>query len=282
MRLKETSAVSVGSERSTSVRRVPDLSFSHFAVTTNMGKLTTHEVEDIARRKRALRARLGQLEARLTAFTEPISGKLIEGLQELEGERGVAQKRLQSLRDELDIATRKLAIWYGRRQKLATIDPVDLASEVAVTSGKVKLEKEAFEMASWAYLQEVEIWRYNPSDEQLTARMNELGRKRALKRRALSIVVREAVEDAVAKADQRIAEKTLQRDQLQGEIDALQREIDFIKVLTSGSERSKAEKRAELEKERILATEALKELESLVSDEQEASIDTVEALEIVE
>lgn len=243
-------------------------------------RLTGQEIEEVIKRKQELRSYLGDLEEKLNLFDKPFSDATLKTLKDSEYQTGQLRSQIEQIRTDLDVATRKLAVWFGRRQKLAVSDPVDLAAEVAVTVDSVRKKKEEFEVASWAYLKEVEVWRYNPNDQALTDSLKQLGRQRDIKKRELATMVREQVERQVASSDQLIAELTARRDDLNSALDSASNNASFIKILTGNNERAKFEKKQEILKEREMSMTELNELNRLVSEDQEQLSHSNSAVEV--
>jgi serine/threonine protein phosphatase PrpC len=227
---------------------------------TKSSLLSSSERDVLGKRREALNARLVTLSERIDTLSQPLSGRLADTLKASSDEISNLENELKGLRAELETATRKLAVWLGRRKRLEGSDPVDMALEVAVSSPSVRERKEEFERASWAYLKEVEVWRYSPGDESLGRRVAQLARSRNQRIKELADEVRRAIDTSVEEADHQIAELTVRRDQVQGKLEPLYKDIQFVKVLTTGSSQQKMEKRDELIHERDALQAELEEL----------------------
>ena len=226
--------------------------------------LSVSERDVLGKRRDALNSRLIVLNQRIEALSQPLSGRLADTLKTSSDEISTLENDLKGLRAELETATRKLAVWLGRRKRLEGSDPVDMALEVAVSSPSVREKKEDFERASWAYLKEVEVWRYSPGDESLGRKVAQLARTRNQRIKELAEEVRRAIDSAVEEADHQIAELTVKRDQVQSRLEPLYRDIQFVKVLTTGSSQQKLEKRDELVHERESLQVELEELGRMI------------------
>lgn len=230
------------------------------------GSFSSEEVINITRRKAVLEEQLKILNQRIQSFNQPISGELGELLSSSSKKMEELRSELQSIRESLDVSTRKLAVWYGRQKRLATTDPINLASEVAVSSDTVKSRKDAFERATWAYLQEAEVLRYNLSDEDQEEKVKKLAEVRLQHKEELAEEVRKAIAAAVSDADKRIAELTLKRDSLQAEIDQRRRDEDYARILMGTDQRAQKEKLRQLVREKEITAAELSELEKLLPD----------------
>jgi hypothetical protein len=227
--------------------------------------------ERLEKRRGELRASIRSLNQKIGSFDQPISGRLGETLGSSTKAIDAIAAELESIRADIDVATRKLAVWYGRRKRLQETDPINLASEIAVVSPEVKARKEAFEQATWVYLKEAEVYRYNPTDRALGNRVAELGRARTESMGALVVAVRSTIENEVGFADKHIFELTIKRDEKSAEIDSLRREIDYVRILMGADESQRASKRAELMRERTLAEAELAGLDAILGSTESLS-----------
>ncbi|WKZ56262.1 MAG: Stp1/IreP family PP2C-type Ser/Thr phosphatase [Bdellovibrionota bacterium] len=235
--------------------------------------LRTEEVQRILRRKQELRQLLRDLSDKIESFDRPFSGRAGQILAEASQRADELKNELVRVRAEIDIATRKLAVWYGRRRRFLTSDPINLASEVAVTSPVVKDRKEAFERATWAYLKEAEVARYQPDDAAQNKKVAELLAQRKARMNELEEEVRRAIDKEVSDADHHISELTLRRDAIDSELEQLRREVEYVRVLTGNDPVAKEIKRKELLRERSLIVGELEELDQILPDsDQTASV----------
>lgn len=225
--------------------------------------LSPDELSRVLRRKAALEHVVNELKEKIAAFDRPLNAKVSESLRSVREHRELLEGDEAELRGQIDVATRKLAVWYGRRKRLAATDPINLAAEVAVASPAVKEKKEIFELATWSYLKEAEVLRYNPSDASQEKKVLELAKARKDRQRELTEEVKRAIESEVADSDKSIAELTFKRDKVLGQIEEIRREEEYIKILMSGDSKGKDSKRRELSRERDLAQAELDELAHL-------------------
>jgi hypothetical protein len=231
----------------------------------------------VLRRKSALTQVVNELKDKIAAFDKPINAKISESLRSVREHRELLENEETEMRGQIDVATRKLAVWYGRRKRLAATDPINLAAEVAVASPAVKEKKEVFELATWSYLKEAEVLRYNPSDASQEKKVLELAKARKERQRELTEEVKRAIEIEVGDSDKSIAELTFKRDRLLGQIEEIRREEEYIKILMGGDAKGKDSKRRELTRERDLAQAELDELAHLTGPETAATDNNSEA-----
>lgn len=234
------------------------------------GSISSDDLSRVARRKAILRELLSELEAKIGAFERPLSARFVDQLKESRTQRETLDAKEDELRAQIDVATRRLAVWYGRRKRLQTTDPINLATEVAVAAPTVKDKKEVFELATWSYLKEAEVLRYNPSDTAQERKVFDLARVRKDRQRELGEEVRKAIDKEVSDSDRAIAELTLQRDRLLVEIENLRRNEEYVRILMGSDARAKDLKRKELVRERDVAAAELDELNHILPDAEPA------------
>lgn len=227
------------------------------------GFLTHDESASIKNRLAEVSDYVGKLENKIQAFDRPIQGKSGEILKETQASLERQRTLLDETRNKIEIATRKLSIWYGRRKRLESTDPINLATEVSVASSAVKEKREIFERSSWEYLKEYEVLRYNPSDSAQERKVNDLARIRKSRMRELIEEVRNTIDAEVSAADKDISDLTAEREGIQRKIDALKREADYQQVLLGGDTAAKDRKRLELSEELSARKAELEELRHL-------------------
>jgi len=235
----------------------------------NYHGLPQEEVARIVRRKQVLRDSIVELETKISSFDKPFSGRPGELLAEASKKQEELKTELDQIRSEIDVATRKLSVWFGRRKRLQTADIVNLSTEVAVSSPTVQDKQEAFNRATWAYLKEAEALRYNPRDQNQDSKVDELIRARKERMQELFEEVRRAIDKEVAESDRAITELTLKRDRIDVELELLRRNVEYVRVLTSGDAQARSAKKRELVRDREISVAELEELDHLLAEADE-------------
>lgn len=228
------------------------------------GALSGIEAHNIRDRRENVIAQLAEIDQRLDLF-KSLDPQRVEALRvTLAQERERVETQLNQVREDLDTATRRLAVWHGRRSRLETGDPTVIASEVAVSSDEVRKAKEDFERASWNYLKEVEVLRYKPADKQLGQNVQDLMRVRNQRMSELLTVVRRAVVAAISEVDGHISSLTMERELMQEELRRLEERNMLYATLLTGDQAAIDEQHALLNRERGVLKGELAELESLL------------------
>ncbi|MDC0357772.1 Stp1/IreP family PP2C-type Ser/Thr phosphatase [Oligoflexia bacterium] len=235
---------------------------------TSEEEISSGEVGDISRRRTALRKHIAKLVENISSFNQPLSGDVGVRLSAVQRETETLKKALEKIRADIDVATRKLAVWYGRQKRLQSTNGINLAGEVSVGSQRVKESKEIFERSSWEYLKEAEILRYNPTDEAQQEKVKRLTLMRKQRMSELSEEVRRAIDDEVGQADHQITELSLKREEIETRISNFKKENEYLKILMGNNPMSKKAKKAELQRELEISKNELQELERLLYSEE--------------
>lgn len=126
-------------------------------------------------------------------------------------------EHLENVRIRLDVATRKLILWQGRKERLKSGDPAEFASEVSISAPTVRSKLSVYQKAHLEYLREAEVLIYNPADPDQESKVEGLSH---VQNAALDDLNREVVRVVDAGISSSL-----------GEITALSRERDKLQSL---------------------------------------------------
>ncbi|MCB0328521.1 MAG: Stp1/IreP family PP2C-type Ser/Thr phosphatase [Bdellovibrionales bacterium] len=213
-------------------------------------------------RKEDLEKRAEVLQEQISLLRSPLSGDIGEILKNSPVQRKEREQQLQDVRAKIDIATRKLAVWYGRKRRMENTDPISLSVEVAAVSENVQSTKKDFDRITWEYLKQAEAYRYDPENQELKSDLLALRKQRQAQLQLLSEVIQEAIAEEIFKSDEEISKLTLERDEVEGEVRSITRAEGVAKVIASGDTQSQTALLTELESELDVVNLELRELES--------------------
>lgn len=237
---------------------------NNFVLEGSGASLSSADLANISERKKTLVNLIDICEKKLAAFDRPVSGDYAETLTQTEQREQKIRAELNRVRTDMDYATRRLSVWYGRRQRLQSMDEVQLAREVAVASEVVRVAQREFEEVTWAYLKAYENLRYDPLNEKQKQEVRRLLRKRNDLQDDLRQKIRNAIDVEISNSDHIISELTLERDRLEEQLVVTQRKREFVSVLLSRDQPAQERLRREIEEERRLYQTELTELDELV------------------
>jgi len=211
-------------------------------------------------RRQELMGTIADLEQKLAAFRNPMTGKAGEMLKASTGQIERISRELDATRSQIDSSTRALTIWLGRKKRLQSGDPINLASEVAISSEAVKSKQDAFNLSTYAFLQENEVLRFNPGDNARERKVADLARQRLTAMRDLIDSVKIAIQEELAKVEKAIESSTLGRVDLEGQLEQARRDVEYVKALAGSDVRAREAKQLELRRYLDVARAELEEM----------------------
>jgi PPM family protein phosphatase len=137
------------------------------------------------------------------------------------GPREKLEAELREIQQLVEVETRKLAMWYGRRSRLDEVGPIALASEVAVSSPSVKRAKGNLDRTIGEYLRESEALIMRPGDPHQERRVKELAAAREKRIEELGREVRTSIQDAVSSVLKSISELSVRRDRVRADLSSM-------------------------------------------------------------
>lgn len=225
--------------------------------------LSKEEKENIEKRKRALGDKITLLDERLALFRDYSSQQISEILLKNTSYVEELQSSITRLKERVDIASRLLSAWLGRKRRLETEDVLSLATEVSVTVPEIKAKKEEFEGVTWEYLKATEDFRSTPQDKTLESKISDLVALRKEKIGLLTEALRGAIDASISTADKQMSELTLEKQQREEELKIEKGKVDFLKVLSGSSPESKSQLKIALESERQSVVKEYAELAAI-------------------
>lgn len=229
--------------------------------------LSSEQRRNIETRLTALIDRRKALEIQSTLLESPTDAALADIKTRAETRLNGSREQLEQVREKLDAATRRLALWHGRRKRLREGEPIDLATELAATSQAVSEKLREFQDATHAYLREADAVVYNPADAAQQARFGELIRVRKQRLEELAQAIKNATTVAVNEVDQQVAELSMERDRLYGEVEMAKVDSRYVEILSQGDGPAKTELAERIENERIAISAEIDSLNHLLNPE---------------
>lgn len=228
--------------------------------------LSAPEKQSVIKRTEGLRALKSRLEQRLKAVSQGSSANA-EAKRAIEDRVAAYQQELSVVHARLETATRKLAIWYGRRNRLKSTNPLNLANEIAVSSRVVREHKSEFESVTYEYLKNAEELKYDPTNEELQTKIADLVIERRQRLEQLSAAITEAVDEIISDVNRNIAELTLQRERVQSDLlDGLD-ELRYEQIQAESDPESTLQLKSELEMKLKNTLAEINELESILIED---------------
>jgi cellulose biosynthesis protein BcsQ len=165
---------------------------------------------------------------------------------------------------QIDAASRKLSLWFGRKKRLETNDqdvfqPANDLERVGAASPAVKSKIAECTEASYLLQAKQDEYELYPGNENLREQVRQLQGSREKLLGELRNEVDKAVDVVLADTNRSLEELKLQRDLLVAEFEGVREEREFLKVLVDPDAAQRDALKARLERQ-------LEELRSGLSD----------------
>lgn len=223
----------------------------------------------LAAQKTDSRERVASIDTKLRLFNLKDAKEAGARLVEIDKEIASIDQALDQTNKNIETARRRYQVWLNRQDLAVTGDAIKMADEVAITSVQVKRKKEGHDVASMRYLDTVELWRENPSDNTATTNMAALGRELKTRRGELEEAIIQAVNSSVEQAKFDIAEFGTVKTDLERRKDRLNRHAGFYKAYAVQVSGNRVGAQRQLLDERAKSVTELEELKLKFSDEEE-------------
>jgi len=240
---------------------------SNYGALDGSSGITRSQMEGIIERRRTLEDTVVTLSSYLNSLESFNRQKLSNDQAKISAQVVTTESAATRLTKQLADASKNLASWLERQKKLNSSDPVDMASEVAFSSVVVKERKELFEKATWAYLREVEVWRFNPNDQELAQQVSQLGKAREQRRLELAEAIKTAVAKGKASSESELAKLSAELEKVEKKLADQKSESEFIKKVLAGDSKALAGYKDDIRRRLDLAQTELSELERITKSQ---------------
>ena len=201
------------------------------------------------KRQASINARLAVIEEYLKSFDGPLSGRIGEMLGNFSRQREEAQRELEQMTKGIEDSQKDLSLWYERRGRLETSDPLGLVIEVSALSDDVKEKNEIFKKSTMNYVGETEKLRYSPDDKNLAASVEAALATRKQHMADLIEALKTAVATGITDTEKHIAEFTARKDETESRLRDVEQDVETCRTMLSGGENARQEKKKALLKE---------------------------------
>ncbi len=220
--------------------------------------------ERSASSRRVLESRLARLEGELSSIGTLSIAEATKNLQSVTSRAEELQGRTDQIEMQIDAASRKLSLWFGRKKRLETNDqdvfqPANDLERVGAASPAVKSKIAECTEASYILQAKQDEYELYPGNEKLREQVRQLQGSREKLLGELRNEVDKAVDVVLADTNRSLEELKLQRDLLVTEFEGVREEREFLKVLVDPDAAQRDALKARLERQ-------LEELRSGLSD----------------
>ncbi|MBL7661438.1 Stp1/IreP family PP2C-type Ser/Thr phosphatase [bacterium] len=194
-----------------------------------VGIMSDAEKSSLVASKVDIRSRITLIDERLK-FLDLTEPKQLEDLaSRVEDEIVTTRKASDQVSKKYDDLRRRYYLWLDRKTNLDQQAIDQLGPELSQESAEVERARATYKTISLQYLDAVERWRSNLSDDAAAARMAQLGRELETELAKFKQVMKKGVDQVLNKFSTEMADALLIKSDLQSRVDLLNRLVGIIK-----------------------------------------------------
>lgn len=204
--------------------------------------------------KTALQSAAAKVEVHLRELTSPPSSSAVEALKT--AERGLVEysRELTEAETQIDTASRKLSLWFGRKKKAEEsqsdlFTPGGEVERVGAISERVKRKAAEWTEATYQLQAKQDEFELHPGNEGLRREVDALQNNRSNLQLQLREEVLAAIDGVLADTYRQLEELKARRDIAAARVSTAQDEVDFLRILTGPDEGPRDEARKRLQEE---------------------------------
>jgi protein phosphatase len=204
--------------------------------------------------RKVLESRLARLEGEVSAIGTLSIDEATKNLQSVNSRAEELQGRIDQIEMQIDAASRKLSLWFGRKKRMETNDPdvfqpANDLERVGAASPAVKRKIAECTEASYLLQAKQDEYELYPGNEHLREQVRQLQSSREKLLGELRSEVDKAVNVVLADTNRDLEELKLRRDILLAEFEGVREERDFLKVLANPDSDQRDALKARLERQ---------------------------------
>lgn len=203
-----------------------------------------------------------KIEAQLRVLSESSPDAAAASLQRAQSQRDRYAVELKEIEGQIDIASRKLSLWFGRKKK-AEAGGEELfqlggdMERVGAVSERVKRKAAEWTEATYRLQAKQDEFELYPSNNELRKEVEELAEDRSRLQTKLGEEVVVAIDSVLADTYRQLEDLKARRDIVSAQANNAQEEVEFIQTVASPDEAARATLRRRLEGELADIREAL-------------------------
>ncbi len=203
-----------------------------------------------------------KMEAQLTMLSQSSTDAAAASLQRAQSQRDRYTVDLKEIEGQIDIASRKLSLWFGRKKKAEAggeelFQPGGDMERVGAVSERVKRKAAEWTEATYRLQAKQDEFELYPSNNELRKEVEELAEDRSRLQTKLREEVVVAIDSVLADTYRQLEDLKARRDIVAAQANNAQEELEFIQTVASPDEAARATLRKRLEGELADIREAL-------------------------
>ena len=221
----------------------------------------------LALNRATLESAASKIEVHLKALASPASEGSEESVRRAEQQMTGYSRELAEIEAQIDTASRKLSLWFGRKKK-AEEDGQDLfqpggdIERVGAITERVKRKAADWTEATYALQAKQDEFELHPGNENLRREVDQLRSARTELQEELRDEVVRAIDGVLADTYRQLEELKARRDIVAGQLSNAQDEVAFVQTLSNPEPGAREPLRKRLEGELADLRDAIKEIKA--------------------
>jgi len=225
-------------------RRVGDLDFA------SRGR--AGQPHGFAFKRETLESAATKIETQLRILSESSPDVAAASQQRAQSQRDGYSRELKEIEGQIDIASRKLSLWFGRKKKAESegqdlFQPGGDMERVGTVSEKVKRRAAEWTEATYRLQAKQDEFELYPSNDDLRREVDRLSEVRSQLQRKLREDVSAAIEGVLAETYRQLEELKARRDIVAAQANNAQEEVEFFQTVANPDDAARASLRRRLE-----------------------------------
>jgi PPM family protein phosphatase len=227
------------------------------------GRKVRRDLESL--NKAALQSAAAKVDVHLRELSAPPSSSAIEALRTSEHSLAEYSQELTEAETQIDTASRKLSLWFGRKKKAEEsqsdlFTPGGEVERVGAISDRVKRKAAEWTEATYQLQAKQDEFELYPGNDGLRREVEALKNNRSNLQQELREEVLSAIDGVLADTYRQLEELKARRDIAAARVSTAQEEVDFLRILSSPDEGPRDEVRKRLQVELAEIRDALSQM----------------------
>jgi protein phosphatase len=206
-----------------------------------------------------------KIETQLTMLSQSGPDVAAASLQRAQSQRDGHSRELKDIESQIDIASRKLSLWFGRKKKAESegqdlFQPGGDMERVGAISERVKRSAAEWTEATYRFQAKQDEFELHPSNDDLRREVEQLSEAREQLQNKLRQEVVAAVDGVLAETYRQLEELKARRDLVAAQANNAQEEVEFLQTVAGPDDAARDSLRKRLEGELSEIREALAEI----------------------
>jgi protein phosphatase len=213
----------------------------------------------------ALESAASKIETRLTTLSSADREVVATSLQRARSQRDGYARDLKEIESQIDITSRKLSLWFGRKKKAESggqelFQPGGDMERVGAVSERVKRRAAEWTEATYRLQAKQDEFELYPSNDDLRREVERLSEARSQLQNKLREEVGSAIDGVLAETYRQLEELKSRRDIVAAQAGSAEEEVEFLTTVSSPDDDARGALRERLEEELADIRKAIAEL----------------------